>query len=164
LTFRVSQNHWKNYKFILYPPISKQINVLIHINNFFNTICYQLANKTRNLLLAKQLLIYIIYDDKTTIGFVGFVANLLNRSTDCATVSVRKRVTFRPFVSRYLKLPFSLRVPKKTLASPCGAYTIIIIIRRPLYYESPSITIRSAKLKMSDMISVWKGNRHCNKL
>jgi hypothetical protein len=58
----------------------------ILINIFF-------ANKTRNLL------IYIIYGDRTTIGFVGFVANLLNRLTDGATVSVRKRVTFRPLLS-----------------------------------------------------------------
>jgi hypothetical protein len=33
------------------------------------------------------------------IGFVGFVANLLNKPTDGATVGVRKRVTFRPVVS-----------------------------------------------------------------
>jgi hypothetical protein len=39
------------------------------------------------------LLIYIIY------GFDGFADNLLNRPTDGATVSVRKRVTFRPLVS-----------------------------------------------------------------
>jgi hypothetical protein len=70
----------------------------MHINIFFN-ICYQFANKTRNLLFAMQLLIYIIYGDRTIIGFVGFVANLLNSTTDGATVSVRKRVTFRPFVS-----------------------------------------------------------------
>jgi hypothetical protein len=65
------RHHWKNYKFILYLPF------------FTADICYQLANKTRNLLFAKQLLIYIIYG-------VGFVANLLNRLTDGATVSVRK--------------------------------------------------------------------------
>jgi hypothetical protein len=35
----------------------------------------------------------------TIIGFVGFVANLLNKPTDGATVSIRKRVAFRPFVS-----------------------------------------------------------------
>jgi hypothetical protein len=52
-----------------------------------------------------QLLIYIIYDDGTTIGFVGFVANVLNRPTEGATASVRKRVTFRALVST-----FSLRV------------------------------------------------------
>jgi hypothetical protein len=56
-------------------------------------------------------LIYIIYGDRTIIGFVGFIANLLNRLTDGATVSVRKRDTFRPLVS--VKLPFLLRVPKK---------------------------------------------------
>jgi hypothetical protein len=35
----------------------------------------------------------------TIIGFVGFVANLLNRLTDGVTVSVRKRVTFRALAS-----------------------------------------------------------------
>jgi hypothetical protein len=45
------------------------------------------------------LLIYIIYDGRRIIAFVGFVANLLNRATDGATVSVRKRVTFRSLVS-----------------------------------------------------------------
>jgi hypothetical protein len=44
-------------------------------------------------------LIYIIYGDGTIIGFVGFVANLVNRPIDGATVSVRKRVTFRPLAS-----------------------------------------------------------------
>jgi hypothetical protein len=49
-------------------------------------------------------------------GFVGFIdANLLNGPTDGATVSVRKTVTFRPLVSIYVKLPFSLRVSKKYL-------------------------------------------------
>jgi hypothetical protein len=70
------RHYWKNYKLI------------IHIvNNFFYNICDQLANKTRNLLFAIHLLIYIIYG---IIGFVGLVANLLNRTTDGATVSVRK--------------------------------------------------------------------------
>jgi hypothetical protein len=41
-------------------------------------------------IFAIQLLIYIIYGDRTIIGFVGFVANLLNRLTDGPTVSVRK--------------------------------------------------------------------------
>jgi hypothetical protein len=31
--------------------------------------------------------------DRTIIGFVGFVANLLNRRTNGATVSVRKSVS-----------------------------------------------------------------------
>jgi hypothetical protein len=35
----------------------------------------------------------------TIMGFAGFVANLLNRPTDGATVSARKRVTFRLLVS-----------------------------------------------------------------
>jgi hypothetical protein len=34
--------------------------------------------------------IYIIYRDSTIIGFVGYVANLLNRPTDGATASIRK--------------------------------------------------------------------------
>jgi hypothetical protein len=57
-----------------------------------NNICisYQLVNKTRNLLFPIELLIYIIYCDRTIIGFVGFDTNLLNRPTEGATVSVRK--------------------------------------------------------------------------
>jgi hypothetical protein len=51
----------------------------------------------------------------TIIAFIGFVANLLNRATDGATVSVQKKVTFRPLVSRYVKLPFSLTVPKNVM-------------------------------------------------
>jgi hypothetical protein len=46
-----------------------------------------------------QVLLYIIYGDRTIIGFVDFVANLLNKPTDGATVSVRKRISFRPLVS-----------------------------------------------------------------
>jgi hypothetical protein len=74
----------------------KYINLLIHINDFFIIIFYQLANKTRNLLFSTHLLIYIIYGDR---AIIGFVANLLNRPTDGATVSVRKSVLFRPLVS-----------------------------------------------------------------
>jgi hypothetical protein len=40
-------------------------------------------------------LIYIFYGDRTIIGFVGFVANLLNKPTDGATVSVRKSASER---------------------------------------------------------------------
>jgi predicted RNA methylase len=76
------------YKFILYLP-----------TNSFSVFFYQFATKTRNLLFAIQLLFYIIYDDKTIIGFVGLVVNLLNRPTDGAAGSVRKRVTFRSLVS-----------------------------------------------------------------
>jgi hypothetical protein len=57
-----------------------------------------LPTKLKNLLLLFAiylLLIYIIYGDRTIIGFVGFVAMLLNRPTD----GVRKRVTFRPPMS-----------------------------------------------------------------
>jgi hypothetical protein len=68
------RHHWKNYTFILYLPFS-------------------------NLLFAIQLFIYIIYGDRTIICFFGLVPNLLNRPTDGATVSVRKRVAFRPVVS-----------------------------------------------------------------
>jgi hypothetical protein len=49
------------------------------VSSFFK---YQLGNKTRNLLFA----------------FVGLVVNSLNRPTHSATVSVRKKVTFRPLV------------------------------------------------------------------
>jgi hypothetical protein len=62
----------------------KITNLLIHINHLFNSICYQIANKTTNFLCVIQLLIYIID------GFVSFIANLLDRATDGATVSVRK--------------------------------------------------------------------------
>jgi hypothetical protein len=41
-------------------------------------------------VLTIQLCTYIIYGHRTIIGFVGFVANLLNKPTDGATVSVRK--------------------------------------------------------------------------
>jgi hypothetical protein len=71
--------------------------ITLYVNIFF-CICFQLVNKTRNLRFAIQLLIYIIYGHRTIIGFVGFVVNLLNRPTDDATVSVRKRVTFRLLV------------------------------------------------------------------
>jgi hypothetical protein len=47
-------------------------------------------------LQYNYILIHITYDDR---AIIGFVANLLNRPTDGAMVSVRKRVTFRPLVS-----------------------------------------------------------------
>jgi hypothetical protein len=53
----------------------------------------EFGNKTRNLLFAIQLPIYVIIIhiyDKTIIGFVGLVVNLLNKLTDGATVSARK--------------------------------------------------------------------------
>jgi hypothetical protein len=50
-------------------------------------------------LQYNYVLIYIIYGGRTIVGFVGFVANLLNRPTDGARVNIRKRVTFRPLVS-----------------------------------------------------------------
>jgi hypothetical protein len=53
-----------------------------------------------------QLLICTIYGDRTIIGFVGFVVNLLNRPTDGATVNVRKSVTFRQLVSKIMVLIF----------------------------------------------------------
>jgi hypothetical protein len=86
------RRHWKNYKFIL--QIDTSITV-VHI--FF----YQLANKTRNLLHICNTITYFtfFYGDRTIIGFVGLVVNLLNRPTDGATVSIRKRFTFRPLVS-----------------------------------------------------------------
>jgi hypothetical protein len=57
------------------------------------------------------------------LGFVGFVVNLLNRPTDGATVRVLKSACekVRPkksyFLSEweYVKLPFSLRVPKNLI-------------------------------------------------
>jgi hypothetical protein len=41
-------------------------------------------------LQYNYLFMYLIYGDRTIIGFVGFAANLLNRPTDDATVNVRK--------------------------------------------------------------------------
>jgi hypothetical protein len=57
------------------------------------------------------------------LGFVGVVINLLNRPTDGATVHGQKSVSenVRPKKSyfssawEYVKLPFSLRVPKSAL-------------------------------------------------
>jgi hypothetical protein len=40
-----------------------------------------------------QLLIYIIYGDRTIVGFVGFADNLLNTPTDGAAVTVEKSVS-----------------------------------------------------------------------
>jgi hypothetical protein len=71
----------------------------INTHERFFYIFYQLGNKTRNLQLAIQLLIYIIYGDRTIMGFDDFVANLLNRPTDDATVSDPKKVIIRPLVS-----------------------------------------------------------------
>jgi hypothetical protein len=87
------------------------INFLGDRTNYkaLHSICYQLVNKTRNLLFAIQLsTIYIIYGDRTIIGFVGFVANLL---TDGATVSVRKGASGKELLF-VVKLPFLLRMPK----------------------------------------------------
>jgi hypothetical protein len=50
----------------------------------------------------------------TIIGFVGFVGNLVNTPTDGATVSVQKKSYFSS-ACEYVKLPFSLRVPKKSI-------------------------------------------------
>jgi hypothetical protein len=52
--------------------------------------CQRNEKFTRYIFAYIQLLIYIIYDDRTIIRFVGLVANLLNRPTDGARVSVRK--------------------------------------------------------------------------
>jgi hypothetical protein len=69
----------KNYKFILYLFFS---NILLHLDytdtfinmyilTVFYSIFYQLANKTRNLLFAIQLLILIIiYGDRTIIAII----------------------------------------------------------------------------------------------
>jgi hypothetical protein len=65
-----------------------------YILTFFYCICYQLPTKLE-IYCAIQLLIYIVYGNGTIIGFVSFVANLLNKPTDDA----RKRVIFRPFVN-----------------------------------------------------------------
>jgi hypothetical protein len=62
------------------------------------TLYLNIKKVTAKHFLAAIVLNYIIYGDRTIIGFVGFIANLLNRPTDSATVSVRKTVTFRSLV------------------------------------------------------------------
>jgi hypothetical protein len=51
--------HWKNYKFILL--------IFLHNIFFIVNICYQLPNKTRNLLFAIKLLIYVIYGETISV-------------------------------------------------------------------------------------------------
>jgi hypothetical protein len=58
-------------------------------------ICYQLANKTRNLLFDRTIII----------GFVRFVANLLNRPTDGASEKVRPKKSYFSSACEYEKLP-----------------------------------------------------------
>jgi hypothetical protein len=106
------RHHWKNciYHFQIHTFIST------YYVTIFNSICYQLATKTRNLLFAIQLLIYIINGDRTTIGFVGLVVNLLNRPIDGETVQRPKKCVQKNYFSSAFEneqLPFSLRVPKK---------------------------------------------------
>jgi hypothetical protein len=89
------------------------------INIFFNSM-YLLSACQQNYkftICNIQLFIYIIYGGRTII---------IRDFVDGATVSVRKRVTFRPLVSTYVKLPFSLRVPKKYIFEkyPNGKYKI----------------------------------------
>jgi hypothetical protein len=74
-------------------------------------ICYQLPNKTRNLLFAictiNYLHIYIIYGDRAIIGFVDFVAN---RPTERHTQRLKK--SYFSSACEYVKLPSSLKMPK----------------------------------------------------
>jgi hypothetical protein len=74
-------------------------------------ICYQLPNKTRNLLFAictiNYLHIYIIYGDRAIIGFVDFVAN---RPTERHTQRPKK--SYFSSACEYVKLPSSLKMPK----------------------------------------------------
>jgi hypothetical protein len=67
---------------------------VFQMDKFIN-ICQQ-NQKFTMYLQYNYILIHITYDDR---AIIGFVANLLNRPTDGAMVSVRKRVTFRPLVS-----------------------------------------------------------------
>jgi hypothetical protein len=104
------RHHWKNC--IYHFQIDKFISTLII---FFNSICYQLTNKTRNLLFAIQLFIYISSGDRTIIGFVGLVVNLLNRPIDGAPVQRPEKSSEKNYFSSAFEneqLPFSLRVPK----------------------------------------------------
>jgi hypothetical protein len=87
----------------------------IPINNFF-TVYILLANKTRNSLFANNYLhIYIIYGDRAIIGFVSFAANLLTdqqMAPRSASETVRPKKSYFSSACEYVKLPFSLRVPK----------------------------------------------------
>jgi hypothetical protein len=75
----------------------------MYVDKFINThgrfFIFFISLPTKRNLFAIQLLIYIIYGDRTIMGFDDFVANLLNRPTDDATVSVLKKVIFRSLVS-----------------------------------------------------------------
>jgi hypothetical protein len=71
----------------------QKVHVFCPSLSFLAEAQLELGNKTRNLLFAIQLPIYIIIIhiyDKTIIGFVGLVVNSLNRQKDGATVGVRK--------------------------------------------------------------------------
>jgi hypothetical protein len=85
------RHHWKNYKFILQ---TDTFITVVHI--FFISLP---TEPDIYYIFATQLLILHYFMVMTIIGFVGLVVNLLNRPTDGATISVRKRVTFRPLVS-----------------------------------------------------------------
>jgi hypothetical protein len=85
------KHHWQiiNLFCIYLFQIDKFIN--IYETFFFIVIVSSLPIKLEiYYIFAIQLFIYIIYGDRTIVGVVGFVANLLNRSTDGATVNVRK--------------------------------------------------------------------------
>jgi hypothetical protein len=93
------------------------------INHFF----YSIANKTRNLLFAISTLTYL--HNYTIIGFVGFVVNLLNRPTDGATVQRPKKNYFSSSFEN-VKLPFSLRAPKKSIKKFVSNNTYFICRKR----------------------------------
>jgi hypothetical protein len=90
-------------QFILYLPFSnRQIYYVLTI--FLIVFVISLTK------LETYYVYFTINDDKAIIGFVGFIPNLLNRRTDGITISVRK--SYFSFAYEYVKLPFSLRVPK----------------------------------------------------
>jgi hypothetical protein len=60
--------------------------------------------------------IYIIYDDRTIIGFVGFVVNLLNRPTDGAKVQRPKKSYFSSAFEN-VKLSFKVIFSEKIFRS-----------------------------------------------
>jgi hypothetical protein len=72
----------------------------MHIYNFFYNFCYQLANKTRNLLFAIQLCMYL----PTYLHYLW-----------SAPEKVRPKKNYFSSVCEYVKLPFSLRVPKNNI-------------------------------------------------
>jgi hypothetical protein len=76
------------------------------------------------------LCIYLHNLWRQDIGFVGVVANLLNRPTDgtrSATKKVRPKNSYFSSACEYVKLPSSLTLPKNILFVPRASYASDIV-------------------------------------